>query len=223
MSKFGDIWIDHKEKIELYWNKFVTEDDVVLIPGDISWGNNFEQAENDLNFVHSLPGTKIISPGNHDWWLKSYESVKNLLTEDIILVNGRNPLYFKGLLIGAEKGSLVPGDKYYVETKHQNSYEKNTEKVKNALITLREYKESLEVQVVKTIFMLHYPPNTFYGKVNEYGDYVVDSKIVDICVYGHIHSPEEWSNALQNIYKGVEFVLGSGDYLNFVPKHILTV
>lgn len=223
MSKFGGIWNEHKSKIELFWNKYVTENDLTLIPGDISWGKNFDQAEPDLQFIHSLPGIKIFIQGNHDWWLKSFESIKNSLPDDIILINWNNPLIYNRILIGGEKGSLVPEDKYFIESKHRKTFERNKEKVQKALIKLAELKQSSQLKVIKTIFLLHYAPNTFYGAINIYADYIADSKIVDYCVYGHIHSPEEWSHSLQGNYKGVDFILGSCDYLNFVPKLILSV
>jgi len=68
MNKFGDIWINHHEKIRDNWSYIIKNTDTVLIPGDISWGINIEEAKPDLDFIDSLPGKKILHAGNHDYW-----------------------------------------------------------------------------------------------------------------------------------------------------------
>ena len=66
MNVFG--WADHPSNIKENWLKVINDDDYVLIPGDISWGINLEEAAPDLEFIDSLPGKKILSKGNHDYW-----------------------------------------------------------------------------------------------------------------------------------------------------------
>ena len=39
MNVFGSHWDDHFEKISRDWRERVKDDDVVLIPGDISWAD----------------------------------------------------------------------------------------------------------------------------------------------------------------------------------------
>lgn len=69
MDVFGDNWLNHGEKIRQRWLEVVTEEDVVLLPGDISWAISLEKFKLDLAFLATLPGKKIISKGNHDlWW-----------------------------------------------------------------------------------------------------------------------------------------------------------
>ena len=43
MDLFGDVWNDHPTKIKQNWLQLVSPDDIVIIPGDISWGKKFEQ------------------------------------------------------------------------------------------------------------------------------------------------------------------------------------
>ena len=66
MDIFG--WGDHVERIKENWCKNIKKEDYILIPGDISWGINLEEADPDFAFIESLPGKKIISKGNHDYW-----------------------------------------------------------------------------------------------------------------------------------------------------------
>ena len=72
MDTFGEYWINHPVKIKQNWERFVGEDDLVLIPGDISWAKRIEGALADLHWLDQLPGRKIILKGNHDfWWNKT--------------------------------------------------------------------------------------------------------------------------------------------------------
>ena len=56
---FGREWIDHSRKIKEAWLRLVANDDVVLIPGDISWAMGLEDAYEDLADILTLPGEKI--------------------------------------------------------------------------------------------------------------------------------------------------------------------
>ena len=60
MDIFGSRWDNHAERFETEWKKTVKDTDTGVIPGDISWGSSFEEAQSDLEFLNSLPGKKII-------------------------------------------------------------------------------------------------------------------------------------------------------------------
>lgn len=68
MSIFGDNWYKHEEKIKENWLSKISEEDTILIAGDISWSMNMEEGLEDLNWIHNLPGKKILIKGNHDYW-----------------------------------------------------------------------------------------------------------------------------------------------------------
>lgn len=82
MDIFGEVWENHHLKILNNWNSKVMEDDVVLIPGDISWAMKFEEALLDLEFIHNLNGKKVLLKGNHDYWWSSISKL-NSLYEDM--------------------------------------------------------------------------------------------------------------------------------------------
>ena len=71
MDIFGENWKNHSEKIIASWKKYITEEDTVLLPGDLSWGMRIDEAAADLDVIYSLPGRKILLGGNHDYWWKS--------------------------------------------------------------------------------------------------------------------------------------------------------
>ena len=56
MNIFGDNWLHHEDKIFKNWQETVSEDDVVLIPGDTSWAIKLSDAKNDLLKIENLPG-----------------------------------------------------------------------------------------------------------------------------------------------------------------------
>ena len=68
MSIFGSRWTDHREKIRTRWSSLIEDSDTVVIPGDVSWAMTLEEAAEDFRFIDSLPGRKIISKGNHDYY-----------------------------------------------------------------------------------------------------------------------------------------------------------
>ena len=55
MDKFGYRWTDYTDKIDKRWRAVVSDDDTVVIPGDISWAMSIEEARSDLLFINSLP------------------------------------------------------------------------------------------------------------------------------------------------------------------------
>ena len=68
MEVFGHSWGDYISRVEENWRNTVSEEDTVLIPGDISWATYFDKAEEDFRFISDLPGRKLLSRGNHDYW-----------------------------------------------------------------------------------------------------------------------------------------------------------
>ena len=79
MDIFGKKWEGHFEKIQADWLKKVSEEDVVLIAGDISWAMTLEEAKEDFLSLARLPGKKVILKGNHDYWWQSISKVKGML------------------------------------------------------------------------------------------------------------------------------------------------
>lgn len=88
MDIFGSNWIEHEEKIIRSWQKSVSDDDLVLIPGDISWAIKLEDAVKDLEIIDNLPGKKVLIRGNHDYWWATKNKLNNLKFKSIeFLVN----------------------------------------------------------------------------------------------------------------------------------------
>lgn len=67
MDIFGG-WENYVERIKENWNREVSPEDTVVVPGDISWAMSLKEAVADFSYIHELPGRKIILKGNHDYW-----------------------------------------------------------------------------------------------------------------------------------------------------------
>src|SRR3989344_7214239 len=96
MDIFGSQWINHAEKIASNWKRIVHTDDLVLIPGDLSWAMKLEEAVLDLQWVHDLPGTKVMIKGNHDYWWASLSNIATVLPPSIPLIQN-NVFNWKGV------------------------------------------------------------------------------------------------------------------------------
>ena len=81
MDVFGPHWQNHFERIREDWLERVSGEDVVLLPGDLSWAMHLEEALEDLSRIGALPGRKILLRGNHDYWWSSIGRVRRALPE----------------------------------------------------------------------------------------------------------------------------------------------
>ena len=65
MEVFSGRWMGYVEKIRKGFS-LLTDEDVCVICGDFCWAMDLESALPDFQFLHSLPGKKILLKGN---WL----------------------------------------------------------------------------------------------------------------------------------------------------------
>ena len=62
MDIFGAHWERHFERIAQDWRARVAAEDVVLLPGDLSWAMTLGEAQEDLDAIGALPGDAL-APG----------------------------------------------------------------------------------------------------------------------------------------------------------------
>jgi predicted phosphohydrolase len=208
MSVFGDRWIDHPEKIRAHWEKLVSGDDIVLVPGDISWGMNYREAAPDLEFLDRLPGSKYICRGNHDYWWTSRKQVSEH-TGPSITVMQRNAVRCPGFVLAASKGWSTPLWEGYKPSSDDRYYRRELARMQMALEESRELLEPGK----PLVYMMHYPP-VVDGRPSEFAEYLAEYG-VSLCVYGHLHG--SWPEQVNMEYRGVVFRIASADYLNFTP------
>ena len=75
-------WDHYVERLESNWRRLITEQDTVVIAGDISWGMTMEEAHADFAFLQSLPGQKLLIKGNHDYWWQTRRKMDVYLSEN---------------------------------------------------------------------------------------------------------------------------------------------
>ena len=54
MDIFGPVWQGYLDKIFQDWKQKVSEEDVVLLCGDLSWAMNIEQVKEDFKLLETL-------------------------------------------------------------------------------------------------------------------------------------------------------------------------
>ncbi len=211
MDIFGDKWKDHCDKIKENWLSKITEEDMVLIAGDISWSLKEQDSRYDLDWINELPGKKIISKGNHDYWWGSISKLNKMYENTKFIQN--NFYMYNDYAICGTRGWICPnGDKY--SEKDMKIY--NREQIRLKLSLEAAKKNKFE----KIIVMLHYPPVNDKFEESEFTKIIKEYNVEKV-IYGHLHGPVLLGNVLNGYLDGVEYILSSADYLDFNPKRVL--
>lgn len=210
MNIFGPNWDDYENRIFSNWKKIVRDEDLVLIPGDISWAMKVENAVSDLKRIEKLPGRKILLKGNHDYWWSSLNKLNSLGFKTIQFLQN-NSFVYKGIRIVGTRGWI---------SRDTNNFNENDEKILNR--ELERLKLSInhkpEENFFKTIAMMHYPPFNKDMKPNEFEN-LFKQYGIKIVLYGHIHGPAAFTMPEGEI-NGIRYYCLSADKLNFIPKEI---
>ncbi|NOQ22666.1 MAG: hypothetical protein GQ565_08460 [Candidatus Aegiribacteria sp.] len=215
MDIFGDHWKDHHQLIEKNWKEMITENDLVLLPGDLSWAMKLDEAASDLNWLGELPGRKIITKGNHDYWWSSVTQIRKILLPGIIPL--QHAAWDAGTaVITGTRGWTTPLSEEYDEEKDEKIYRRELQRLALALESAAEMRKKEKPLIV----MMHYPP-VVSGKATGFSQ-MLSERGADICIYGHIHcSPGQWPEGLDVEIDGVKYMNVSADYLDFKPLRII--
>jgi len=212
MDVFGDHWRDHHLNIARAWSAAVSPQDLVLVPGDISWAMKRADALPDLKFLNDLPGFKLLTKGNHDfWWPNKKRDFRLENLPSMRFLHGRT-LRIGAVGIAATRGWMIPGDTWF-RPEDQSIFDKEIGFLETALQGLGDAQ--------LRICMLHYPafddrlePSGFVDLLQKYN--------VQNLVFGHLHGEESWNRTVVGKRDGIEYHLTSCDYLGFKPKLIAT-
>lgn len=211
MNIFGDNWENHEEKIRNDWIKKVTDEDLVILPGDFSWAMNLEDAYLDFKYLNELPGKKLLLKGNHDYWWTTLKKMREYLKENefntIDFIYNNSYCYNNYIITGTRGWTLNDLD--------------GTGKILNRElgrleISLQEGIKNFGEDKEILVFM-HYPPITNSAMLNN-----LELKFVELmkqykvskCMYGHLHA-QSHKDAIEGIVDGIQFNLVSADYLDF--------
>jgi uncharacterized protein len=210
MDIFGDRWRDHPQRVAAAWRDRVRDDDLVLVAGDISWALKLSHAVPDLEWIAALPGRKVLSRGNHDYWWESPGRVRRILPESIQIVQA-DALDAGEAIVCGTRGWITPETPGYKPAEDQVVYNRELARLDAALTAARKLAAGAKPIVV----MLHYPP-FLDRKPTEFARRIAAGRAA-ACVYGHLHRPHDWGMATQGLVDGVFYQLTSCDYLGFGP------
>ena len=212
MGVFGKQWNDHWSKIKQNWQKAVSEKDIVIIPGDISWAMHLEDAKGDIEELAKLPGRQIFVKGNHDYWWSSYSRVEGILSEkQLILQNNSHKI--SNVVIAGTRGWICPNSQEFKEV-DMKIYKREAMRLELSLedaIKKADRKCSL-------IVAMHYPPFAADKEPTLFTE-ILDKYSPKIVVFGHIHSP--MAKSYETKIKGTKYIMSACDSIDFSPIRIL--
>lgn len=217
MDIFGECWRDHPARIDANWRASVGTDDLVLIPGDISWAMRLADAAADLDFIHELPGTKVIIRGNHDYWWSSLKKLRENLPPSII------PLQNTALKLG-EVG--IAGSRLWLDPDLalEKPAENDCKIFENELARLELSLKDLPATVSRRIIMTHFPPIALDGRQSRASELAARYGC-DLWVFGHMHlgagAPDY--TGFNRVQGGTRFEFVSADYLGFKPRLLFEI
>ncbi len=207
MNVFGGNWEGHFEKIKADWRKKVTEEDAVLIAGDISWAMKLSGALGDLKELVPLPGKKIFIRGNHDYWWNGITKLRDSAPDPSFVFLQTDAARVGNFVVAGSRGWSCPGSPDYSE-RDQKLYLREAERFRMAL----DCAEKLRREGDTLIAMIHYPPFNLRGEDTLFTG-LFEAHGVDKAVFGHVHGPAYFP--LYTLRNGVEYYLTSCDKTDF--------
>ncbi|NLC51733.1 MAG: hypothetical protein GX764_05445 [Firmicutes bacterium] len=212
MDIFGPEWTDHPQKIATRWQETVSEQDLVIIPGDISWAMRLEEAKKDLDWLATLPGVKLLLRGNHDYWWQSISRLRKALPQRIFALQNDFFPWGRWAICGT-RGWICPGEKTFEDTRDLKIYRRELLRLELSL------QSAVEEGYDTIIAALHYPPvnskhqsSGFTELLKRYG--------VQFCIYGHLHA-EGHAQVLTGCHEGIHYRLVAADAVGFRPQLIV--
>ena len=228
MDIFGPAWEKHGEKIQKNWTKVIKKDDLILIPGDISWAMRTDEALIDLTWIDSLPGTKVIIKGNHDYWWPSNTKLKEILPSSIHFIYN-SAFSWNGIAIGGTRLWDTPEYQFnslisYRENPYQKKLtqeEREGKKAQEESIFIRELErlkfslKQMDPKAKIRIAMTHYPLISADLQPSQ-ASKILEEYHIQYCVFGHLHNVKK-EQPIFGEKNGILYTFTSCDYLDFNP------
>ncbi len=210
MSIFGDTWENHRERIFGLWRSTVGEEDAVLVPGDISWAMHFKDALPDLLSLAELPGIKVLSRGNHDYWWAALSRMREALPDSVKLIQN-DAVDLGPVTVCGSRGWILPSDPDF-KADDRKIYDRELLRLGLSL----DAADRLAKGEKPIVCMLHYPPAMKDGAATGFTE-LMEKHGVSVCVYGHLHGAPAWEIGVKGVLNGVRYELCSADSLGFEP------
>lgn len=213
MDVFGTHWENYTDRMRERWNRVVTAEDLVLIPGDISCAMYLEDTVKDFAYLHRLNGQKLLLRGNHDYWWTTLNKMENFVQEqgfDTLHFLKNTAFVWENTAICGTRGWTIPHPDSVGEDR--KIYERERQRL---LLSLEAAKSQNAERLVTA---LHFPPLEKEQETSGFTE-IMRAYGVDECVFGHLHAAAHKS-APQGTMDGIKMRLVACDYLNFTPQLI---
>ena len=212
MDIFGYGWANHIERLTEGF-ALVSDEDIVVLAGDSSWGISLNESLSDFKFIDKLPGKKLLLKGNHDYWWETVSKTKRFFEENDIKsidILHNNAFLYGDVAICGTRGWFAP----------ENEEDAHAEKIYNREISrLQTSLDAAKKLNPKEIHcFLHYPPISKGYECSEITD-MLQKYGVRSCSYGHLHGFGHGIR-FEGIHKDVQYRLISADFLRFIPVKI---
>jgi predicted phosphohydrolase len=205
MDIFGSQWTNHAEKIARNAARLVEPQDILLIPGDISWALKRPEARVDLTFLaEQLPGVKILIKGNHDYWWDSDKPLNFPGLYDTPYISADGVIGVAGT-----RGWDMPAEGSTIAERnlHQKHVDREVRRLSKRLDAI--------TSAQRKFVMIHYPPLPDFAPL-------LRQHQVEAVVYGHVHlggkgwmPPEDWN--------GIRCLCVAADRIGFTPRLIASM
>ena len=213
MDIFGPQWDRHFFHIRENWLNLVRDEDVVLVPGDISWAMQLQDAAEDLAEIGRLPGRKILCKGNHDYWWNSISRVRSVVPPSITVLQ-HSAADLKDFVVCGTRGWMIPTKDTPLGAQDEKIYLREAERLRLALDAAAGMADGRPL-----IAMMHYPP-LLNGEMDTAYTALMEEYHVHTAVYGHLHGAGI-QIGFTGEHNGVRYELVSCDSIGFSPKLIL--
>ena len=177
MDIFGAVWDNYLDDIQKSLEQ-ATDDDLVLIAGDLSWAMALENAVLDLEYIGNMfKGKKIITRGNHDYWWKSISAVRASLPKNMYAIQN-DCIKFGDVIVCGSRGWSAD-DK---SDDGKRLYARELLRMEMSLQAMQKLREPND----RVIFMIHYPPFNARFEPTPVTE-LFKQYDVNAVVYGHLH------------------------------------
>jgi predicted phosphohydrolase len=207
MDIFGEQWAGHAQHIRDNWKREASEDDLLLLAGDISWALRLDEAAPDLDFIAQFPGRKLLLKGNHDYWWGSIARVRSAAPPTLEFLQNDAHMY-AGVAVAGARGWSLPGT-HAPGGEDAKLFDREIERLRLSLQAAQRLDHST------LIVMTHFPPLRSLSEATPISE-LVEQSGARVCVYGHLHG-RDIETAAQGERNGVHYKLVSADAVGFTP------
>ena len=220
------VWKNHEEVFRKNCAALLTPEDTLVLVGDHSWGRSLEECGEDLRYIASLPGRKILLRGNHDmFWDANKTQQLNARYEGLRFLQNNFYPYRDYALVGT-KGYCFEGPFWLDRRGRILGWDEKEEEHAKKLVEreaerLRcSFEAARAADYRKYIVFLHYPPTSILEEDSVFTAMAEEYGAVQL-IYAHCHGESRFHDSIEGEKNGILYSLVSGDYRRWMPLKLL--